>query len=74
MFILRCSYDNFVTEENIYCTGWPFYIFMNIGINSKNYEFGWHYALLTVWEKNWEIANVKHCYAHCERIDRNSYS
>ena len=66
-------------RQTIYCTGWSFYIFLILGLTSKkNYEFGWHYALLTlrkeVWKENWDIANVKHCYAQCKRIDGNSYS
>jgi len=42
-------------------------------IRVKIYEFGWHYALLTVGKKNWEIAIDKHCHAHCERINKNNY-
>jgi len=49
-----------------------------LGLTVKNYEFGWHYARLTVrkevWKENWEIANVKHCYTHYEWIKGNSYS
>jgi hypothetical protein len=52
-----------------------FYENCELGVNkSKNYEFGWRYALLTVEKKNWGIAKVKHCYTHSERTDRNSYS
>jgi len=36
-------------------------------------SFGWHYALLTVSKRNMEMPTVKHCYAHCEGINRNNY-
>jgi hypothetical protein len=73
MIILRYSYDNFVTEENILCTGWSFYIFLILWTKIKNYEFGWQCALLTLRKSSMGMAIVKHCYAHCEWINKNNY-
>jgi hypothetical protein len=38
-------------RKTLYCTGWSFYILWILLIKSKNYEFGWHYVLLTVWKR-----------------------
>ena len=53
MFTLRYSYDNFgIEENNILYRLIILYFYEYWDQQQKNYEFGWHYALLAVWKKN----------------------
>jgi hypothetical protein len=77
MNILRYSCDNVWTcGEYFDCIGiiLYFYEYCEFRVNNnKNYEFGWHYALLPVRKRSMEMAIVKHCYAYSEQTNRNNY-
>jgi len=53
MIILRYSYEHFgIEENNLLYRLIILYFYEYCGLRVKNYEFGWHYALLTIWKKN----------------------